>query len=636
MLEKDLPIIPPPLSQPSKRASGYAAAYQSFSADVDGVAPISPLNASYPTSGLSSLDNSSSFSGFSPFKKTSIFFSGSGAAVDLPDVPEVKSRNSIFSEDFSVTPSHSRHPSMIPSSAQLSAVVPSSKNDIFFQDFSASPSSLSESAQASAFEVSPTRQNLQLNHSLPSTASHRSASSASSSHPRPSSCISDIHTQVFATPTTSPTSQSLVPTHSQALTRHPSLLTLRDQLVKVGGNGISYIATSNSRIGEGRYAVVYKGSYGSPGNDTLVMCAVKCLHANDCDAQNNGVAEAYVLETIRKWSNGGHPNIIRLLATEQEDGVNLILALEYCQNGTLADFITLNAALCGRRKFMGWSKQLAGAVEFLQLGHVNGEHRSAIIHHDIKPHNILLDNNFDIRLSDFGSASIFDVPVDADGALQTCNFIDGLGRGTQAYSPPEILTPPDFVYSLATDIYSMGCTFYFLLTGRDPFMDLRNPSHQLWCIRRGFIESGANPFTSISSSTPTSPLATSLSLQPRSFTSAQKISAHSPVAREPSPLALFRFLNGETLHSDVDNDMMAYTGIMTLLKKCTALEPQSRPSATNVVSMLHELDNLLILGTGFDDSYSRRSATNSRHNSISDDSSSTVTRVNGGRRGNLI
>jgi serine/threonine protein kinase len=62
-----------------------------------------------------------------------------------------------------------------------------------------------------------------------------------------------------------------------------------------------------------------------------------------------------------------------------------------------------------------------------------------------------------------------------------------------AYSAPEILTPPDFSYSFAADIYALGCTIYAILTSREPFNDIRNPAYQLWCIRRGFWESGANP-----------------------------------------------------------------------------------------------------------------------------------------------
>lgn len=94
----------------------------------------------------------------------------------------------------------------------------------------------------------------------------------------------------------------------------------------------------------------------------------------------------------------------------------------------------------------------------------------AILHHDIKPHNILLTATLECKLSDFGGAIM--VPSDTTPILH-----DGIGKGTQAYSAPEILAGGKCEYGLPVDIYALGCTFYAMLTGREPFGDVRNPVH---------------------------------------------------------------------------------------------------------------------------------------------------------------
>jgi hypothetical protein len=213
-------------------------------------------------------------------------------------------------------------------------------------------------------------------------------------------------------------------------------------------------------------------------------CAIKYLHPGDDDAQANGLAEAYILRKISQWTNNqGHPSIIRLLGIQDEVSTlnsteptpipfnsdsktlkktfsctlptqntaqkSVLLALEFCQNGTLFDFIQRHPSQCGRQLWIQWSKQIAQAVAFLHARHpvspkVSPEKDEsdaqriqstadsidaiAVIHHDIKLHNVLLDDQLNAKLADFGSASLVGLSKD-DSVLPT--FKDGLGRGTQ-------------------------------------------------------------------------------------------------------------------------------------------------------------------------------------------------------------
>ncbi|KAJ1341400.1 hypothetical protein BSLG_004020 [Batrachochytrium salamandrivorans] len=83
-------------------------------------------------------------------------------------------------------------------------------------------------------------------------------------------------------------------------------------------------------------------------------------------------------------------------ATAPNPAPQLLLVLEYLPNGNLWDWAMRHKESVGRILWMKWARELAGAIEAI--------HSIGIVHHDIKPHNILLSDLLDIRLADFGNA----------------------------------------------------------------------------------------------------------------------------------------------------------------------------------------------------------------------------------------
>ncbi|ORZ32666.1 kinase-like domain-containing protein, partial [Catenaria anguillulae PL171] len=71
-----------------------------------------------------------------------------------------------------------------------------------------------------------------------------------------------------------------------------------------------------------------------------------------------------------------------------------VLVLELCEGGSLWSYVRSNPTTVGRRRWMRWARQLAQAVAAM--------HAHRIVHHDIKPQNILLDEFQGIKLSDLG------------------------------------------------------------------------------------------------------------------------------------------------------------------------------------------------------------------------------------------
>ena len=93
--------------------------------------------------------------------------------------------------------------------------------------------------------------------------------------------------------------------------------------------------------------------------------------------------------------------------------------MEYCEKGELFDYIVNNGKL-SEEESCRLFQQIINGVEYL--------HEQSIIHRDLKPENILLDNNINIKISDFGLSTFYD----KNTYLQTpC--------GTPSYAPPEML-----------------------------------------------------------------------------------------------------------------------------------------------------------------------------------------------------
>ena len=160
---------------------------------------------------------------------------------------------------------------------------------------------------------------------------------------------------------------------------------------------LSYLPTRRNLLGYGQYAQVFRGEYtlvSAPSNarktDELKPCAVK--RVKWCyDARTSAYAEVFFLQRLK------HDNIVRLLGVKEEiekvfrnEGESetqnaphgrLLVILEF-MNGTVWDFIKKRGKEVGRELFKKWATHLSSAVAYL--------HEQGIIHHDIKPHNLLV------------------------------------------------------------------------------------------------------------------------------------------------------------------------------------------------------------------------------------------------------
>lgn len=144
-----------------------------------------------------------------------------------------------------------------------------------------------------------------------------------------------------------------------------------------------------------------------------------------------------------------HPNIVSIFDRgESEDGTYYI-AMEYLSGGTLKDRILKRGALPART---------AAAVALQIAEALQAAHRSGVVHRDIKPHNILITESGDIKVTDFGIAR---------AASSSTMTRTGSILGTAHYlSPEQAMGEP---VGPASDIYSLGVVLYEMLTGELPY-----------------------------------------------------------------------------------------------------------------------------------------------------------------------
>ena len=252
---------------------------------------------------------------------------------------------------------------------------------------------------------------------------------------------------------------------------------------------LSFLPISKNSIAQGQHSTVFKGEYSA--NEITIPCAVK--RTNDYkDSQTLGIQESAILKRL------SNPSIITLFDTKNEQELEdtefedkvrqaflgesilpqdsrILLILEFCSNGTVWDWIQKHPDKMGLKLWTKWAGEISTGVEFV--------HSSGIIHHDLKPHNILVTELLDIRICDFGNAVV---------TSNTVPLKDGLGKGTPAYTAPEIYSP-GFSYSFPIDIYSTGVVFYTMISQKEPFSQIHSPIQQILTIQRGFFYPESQP-----------------------------------------------------------------------------------------------------------------------------------------------
>ena len=175
--------------------------------------------------------------------------------------------------------------------------------------------------------------------------------------------------------------------------------------------------------------------------------ALKLLPARHRDGRVNHRSEKLIREA-RSAATLDHPNSVTIHEIDENSGVHYI-AMELVEGGDLERLVRMTGPMDVERA----CQMIAEAAEALQHAHSRG-----IIHRDIKPANLLLTRSGRCKVCDFGLAYFGDA-IDIENR--------GKCVGTPHFIAPEIARGQGATER--SDIYSLGCTLFFLLAGRTPY-----------------------------------------------------------------------------------------------------------------------------------------------------------------------
>jgi serine/threonine protein kinase len=217
--------------------------------------------------------------------------------------------------------------------------------------------------------------------------------------------------------------------------------------MKAGDRVLDYVV--DRELGEGGMGKVYLARH------TVLdqQVALKVLDpevSRKPDVRERFIQEANIQAKLR------HPGIVQVLTATQAESGTPVLVMEYVSGKSLAEVVEKRGPL-----------PVDDALKVMEriLSAVSYAHQQGVIHRDLKPSNVMVMASGETKVTDFGIAKVL-------GSARLTRT--GTAMGSAHYMSPEQIRRPETV-DARSDIYSLGCMFYEILTGRPPFANKEEP-----------------------------------------------------------------------------------------------------------------------------------------------------------------
>jgi serine/threonine-protein kinase Chk1 len=260
-----------------------------------------------------------------------------------------------------------------------------------------------------------------------------------------------------------------------------------------------------------------------PTDAPAPIFAVKFIHKAYSIRNGRISAKQLNLEITLHKHLGQHPNIVQFFQSGEDDTWKWI-AMELAEGGDLFDKIESDVGV-GEDIAHLYFTQLVGAVAYM--------HSKGVGHRDIKPENILLSAEGNLKIADFGLATLFSY----QGQRKVCKT----SCGSPPYTAPEVVTCDSLAakksvagyYGDLVDIWSCGVVLFVLLAGNTPWDEPLERSYEF----REYLESGGKPDDELWHKLPTEPLSLlrgMMKVDPAARLSLDEVRRH-PWATRPNP-----------------------------------------------------------------------------------------------------
>jgi type II secretory pathway predicted ATPase ExeA len=196
-------------------------------------------------------------------------------------------------------------------------------------------------------------------------------------------------------------------------------------------------------LGRGRMGVVYLAK----DEALLRSTAIKILSWSVAEAHGQDPVQWFLAEA-RLVARINHPRVVQIYGAARH-GDHCYIAMEYVAGASAESMVARSGPM---------APETATDVLLQAASALQAAHRSGVVHRDVKPANLLIGPDGVTKLGDFGMAL---------GLTELRTGTAHLRVGTPYYTAPEIWRGE--VASAASDIYSLGATYYYLLTGRTPY-----------------------------------------------------------------------------------------------------------------------------------------------------------------------
>ncbi|KAF9467270.1 kinase-like domain-containing protein, partial [Collybia nuda] len=181
------------------------------------------------------------------------------------------------------------------------------------------------------------------------------------------------------------------------------------------------------------------------GNQYAIKVLEKA-HLIKKDKMSTALAEKNALVRL----GAGHPGIVRLFYAFQDEW-RLYFVIDLARNGEMQSLISKLGSL-STKCAQYYAAQVVDALDYM--------HSKGVIHRDLKPENLLLDDDYRIKITDFGTGKILET-----GTQKAETWV-----GTAQYVAPELLEAKET--SRSSDFWALGCIIYQMIAGRFAFQGL--------------------------------------------------------------------------------------------------------------------------------------------------------------------